>query len=68
MVLGAEGDDRAWDSMLARVGEIFSRKQISYGRWHELLGVGRVPEEPVPWGTRETSGQRFIGVSDFSGE
>ena len=37
MVLDAEGDDRAWDAMLARVGEILSRKRISYGRWDELL-------------------------------
>jgi hypothetical protein len=36
-VLAAEGDERAWDPMLARVGEILSRKRISYGRWDELL-------------------------------
>jgi hypothetical protein len=37
MVLEVDGDDRAWDPMLARVGEILARKRISYGRWDELL-------------------------------
>jgi hypothetical protein len=36
-VLAAEGDDRACDLMLAKVGEIFSRERISYSRWDELL-------------------------------
>jgi hypothetical protein len=39
MVLEAEGDDGAWEPMLTRVGEILSRKPISYGRWNELLMV-----------------------------
>lgn len=39
MVLGAEGDDRAREPMIARVGEILSRKRISYGLWYELLGA-----------------------------
>jgi len=37
MVLAAEGDDRAWEQVLGWVGEILSRKRISYGPWHDLL-------------------------------
>ncbi|MGH3219927.1 MAG: hypothetical protein ACRDPY_14700 [Streptosporangiaceae bacterium] len=37
MALAAEGDDRAWDPVLATVSEILDRKRISYGRWHEML-------------------------------
>jgi hypothetical protein len=37
MVLSAEGDDRAWDPVLATVSEILGRKRISYGRWYDML-------------------------------
>jgi hypothetical protein len=37
MVLAAEGDERAWDPMLATVSEILRRKRISYGRWYDML-------------------------------
>lgn len=36
-VLEAEGDERAWDLMLATVAEIVSRKRISLGRWDDLV-------------------------------
>jgi hypothetical protein len=42
MVLAAEGDDRAWDPVLATVSEILGRKRISYGRWYDMLHA------PVP--------------------
>lgn len=39
MVLSVEGDDRAWEPMIAKVGEILSRKSIRHGLWNELLGA-----------------------------
>ena len=36
-VLVAEGDDRAWDPVLATVSEILGGKRISYGRWRDML-------------------------------
>lgn len=35
--LYAEGDDLAWDPMLAKAAEIISHKPISWRRWEELL-------------------------------
>jgi hypothetical protein len=37
MVIAGEGDDQAWDPMLAKVSEILGRKRISYSRWYEML-------------------------------
>lgn len=35
--LAFEGDDRGWDSMVAFISEILSRKTISATRWNELI-------------------------------
>ncbi len=37
MVLAAEGDERAWDPVLASASEILGSKRISYGRWYDML-------------------------------
>lgn len=53
MVLESEGDERAWDTMLTRVGEILSRERISYGHWNELLmTVGHLARHSADNATR----------------
>jgi hypothetical protein len=81
MELDVRGDDRAWDPMLVRLGEILSRKPISYGRWEELLmvvgylarhaarGTSRAEQLVVllraNWGALARPPQKRIGIGPY---
>ena len=50
--LAFEGDDRGWNSMVAFISEILSRKTISATRWNELIMaveyLARTPPSAAP--------------------
>jgi hypothetical protein len=60
MVLAAEGDDRAWEQVLAAVSEILGRKRISYGRWYDMLHAVQYLARHAARGTDRA--QQLIGL------